>query len=117
MGTGRYALGLSFKGTTPPTEASPAVAEANGNPEHAGDGQADGSSWLGYGIGSPVIAGITPDNGVSSSDGVTNSEYISLFGSAPSNDVITIYENGSAIGQTVALLGDTWTYSNLSATR
>ena len=66
MGTGRYALGLNFKGTTPPTEASPIVAEPNGNPEHAGDGQADGSSWLGYGIGSPVIAGITPDNGVSS---------------------------------------------------
>ena len=26
MGTGRYALGLSFKGTTPPAEASPIVA-------------------------------------------------------------------------------------------
>ena len=85
MGTGRYALGLSFKGTTPPTEASPIVAEPNGSPEHAGDGQADGSSWLGYGIGSPVIAAITPDNGVSSSDGVTNSPYISLLGSAPAS--------------------------------
>ena len=114
MGTGRYALGLSFKGTTPPTEASPVVAEANGNPEHAGDGQADGSSWIGYGIGSPVIAGITPDNGVSTSDGVTNSPYISLYGSAPSNDVVTVYENGTAIGQTTAQLGDTWTYSNVS---
>ena len=112
MGTGRYALGLSFKGTTPPTEASPIVAEPNGSPEHAGDGQADGSSWLGYGIGSPVIAGITPDNGVSSSDGITNSPYISLFGSAPSNDVVTVYDNGTEIGQTIALVSDTWTYNN-----
>jgi Matrixin/Bacterial Ig-like domain len=114
MGTGRYALGVSFKGTTPPTEASPVVAEANGNVEHAGGGQADGSSWLGYGIGSPVIAGITPDNGVSSADGITNSPYISLFGSAPSNDVITVFENGTEIGKTIALLSDTWTYNNMA---
>jgi hypothetical protein len=114
MGTGRYALGLSFKGASPPTELSPIVAEPNGNPQHAGGGQADGSSWIGYGIGSPVIAGITPDNGVSSSDAVTNSPYISLFGSAPSNDVVTVYENGTLIGQTIALLGDTWTYSNMA---
>jgi hypothetical protein len=114
MGTGDYALGLSFKGTAAPTKASPVVAEAAGTPEHAGDGQADGSSWLGYGIGSPVIAGITPDNGVSSSDGITNSPYISLFGSAPSNDIITIFENGNEIGQTTAVLSDTWTYSNMA---
>jgi hypothetical protein len=114
MGTGRYALGLSFKGTTPPLEASPIVAEANGDPEHAGSGQADGSSWLGYGIGTPVIAGISPDNGVSSSDGITNSPYISLSGSAPSNDIISVYENGNAIGHTIALPSDTWTYSNMA---
>ncbi len=110
MGTGRYALGLNFKGTTPPTEPSPIVVEAAGTPEHAGDGQADGSSWLGYGIGSPVIAGISPDNGVSSNDGITNSGSITLFGSAPSNDVITIYRNGTEVGQTIALLTDTWSF-------
>jgi Matrixin/Bacterial Ig-like domain len=114
MGTGRYALGISFKGTTPTTAASPAVSEAAGTPEHAGDGQADGSSSLGYGIGSPVIAGITPDNGVSSSDGITNSPYISLFGSAPSDDIIRIFENGNEIGQTIALLSDAWTFSNMA---
>jgi Matrixin/Bacterial Ig-like domain len=113
MGTGRYALGLSFKGTTPPFATSPVVAEANGNPQHAGSGQADGSSWLGYGIGTPVIAGISPDNGVSSSDGITNSPNISLTGSAPSGDIITVYENGNAIGQTISVLSDTWTYSNM----
>jgi hypothetical protein len=116
MGTGNYALGLNFKGATPPIEASPIVAEPAGSPEHAGDGQADGSSWIGYGIGSPVIAGISPDNGVSSSDGITNTGSISLFGSAPSNDVVTLYNNGTEIGQTVALLSDTWTFNNTATT-
>jgi hypothetical protein len=114
IGTGRYDLGLNFKGVTPPTGAAPMVAEPNGTPEHAGDGQADDSSSIGYGIGSPVITGITPDNGVSSSDGITNSPYIALFGSAPSNDVITVFENGTEIGKTIALLTDTWAYSNMA---
>jgi hypothetical protein len=116
MGTGDYALGLNFKGSTPPTEASPIVAEPDGTPEHTGGGQADGSGSYEYGIASPVISGITPDNGVSSSDGITNAKNISLFGAAPSNDVITIYCNGQAIGKTVALLGDTWTYNNTATT-
>ena len=119
MGTGRFALGLNFGANTSAsvastTMASHSVVSANGSPVHAGDGQADDSSSKGYGIGSPVIDGITPDNGVSGSDGVTNSPYISLFGSAPANDIITIYENGTQIGQTSALLGDTWTYSNMA---
>jgi hypothetical protein len=41
MGTGDYALGVNFTGGTPPTEASPVVAVPNGNPQHAGGGQAD----------------------------------------------------------------------------
>ena len=40
---------------------------------------------------------------------MTNSPNISIFGSAPSNDIITVYHNGKAIGQTIALLNDTWT--------
>jgi Matrixin/Bacterial Ig-like domain len=116
MGTGNYALGLNFKGAAPPMKASPIVAEPAGTPEHAGDGQADGSSWIGYGVGSPVIAGISPDNGVSSEDGITNTGAISLNGSAPSNDIITLYNNGTEIGQTVALPNDTWTYNNTATT-
>ncbi len=41
MGTGDYALGVNFTGGTPPTEASPIVAVPNGNPQHAGGGEAD----------------------------------------------------------------------------
>ncbi len=116
MGTGNYALGLNFKGNTPPTEPSPVVAEPDRNPEQTGGGQADGSGSFEYGIASPVIAGITPDDGVSDQDGITNVPNISLFGSAPSNDVITIYCGGQAIGTTVALLSDTWTFNDTATT-
>ena len=102
------------RGPLRPRRRRPSWRRPTAIPSTPASGQADGSSWLGYGIGSPVIAGITPDNGVSSSDGITNSPYISLFGSAPSNDVITVYENGTEIGQTIALLNDTWTYSNMA---
>ena len=100
-----------------PTPADSGVARQSWPPallSTLASGRADGSSWLGYGVGVPVIAGITPDNGVSSSDGITNSPYITLSGSAPSNDIITVYQNGNAIGQTLALLSDTWTFSNMA---
>jgi hypothetical protein len=116
MGTGNYALGLSFRGTTPPTEASPIVAEPDGSPEHTGGGQADNSGSFEYGIASPVISGITPDNGVSDQDGITNVANISLFGKAPSNDIITIYCDGNVIGTSQALIADTWTYNNTATT-
>ena len=113
MGTGplRPSACWNFKGATPPTESSPLVAKPNGNPTHAGDGQADGIVVDGVrGIGSPVISGITPDNGISSADGITNTGAISVLGSAPSNDVITVYRNGAEVGQTIALLTDTWSF-------
>ncbi len=111
MGTGRYALGLSFNGTTPPTEASPIVAEPNGNVQHAGAGQADGSSNT-YGSANPVVTGISPDNGISSQDGVTNNPRISILGTAPALDTVTVYLNGQAIGQTTAQSDNTWTFNN-----
>ena len=116
MGTGNYALGLSFKGTTPPSKAAPNVAEPDGNPEQTGGGQADNSGSFEYGIASPVISGITPDNGVSDQDGITNAPNISLFGAAPSNDIITIYCDGNEIGTTTALLTDTWSFNNTATT-
>ena len=80
------------------------MAEPDGTPEHAGDGQADDSVVRSAtASASPVIDGISPDNGVSSHDGVTNSPYIStlrvgavLMTSSPST------ANGTAIGQTIA---------------
>jgi hypothetical protein len=114
MGTGRYALGLNFNGATPPTEASPIVAVPNGSPQHSGGGQADGATGHdGYASALPNITGITPDNGVSSQDGITNSPNISINGTAPALETVTIYCDGVAIGQTVALTTNTWSYSNL----
>ncbi len=113
MGTGRYALGLNFKGATPPTEASPLVALPNGNPEHASGGQADGSNGNGpYIAANPVITGISPDNGISSQDGVTNNPRITINGTAPAFDTVTVYLNGMAIGTTTALANNTWTFNN-----
>ena len=40
FGTGRYALGVSFDGSAPPTEASPVIAYANGLAPHSGGGTA-----------------------------------------------------------------------------
>jgi Matrixin/Bacterial Ig-like domain len=112
MGTGRYALGMSFNGATPPTEASPVIAEPDGNPQKCSDGQADNS--FGYNIGGPAIVGITPDNGISSSDGISNDGSFSLYGTAPGGDVVTIYRDGFAVGQTVALANNTWIFNETS---
>jgi hypothetical protein len=111
MGTGRYALGLNFNGATPPTEASPIVAVPNGNPLNAGGGQADNSQDT-YSSTNSAIVGISPDNGVSSQDGITNNPRISISGTAPALDAITVYCNGQAIGQTTALANNTWTFNN-----
>ncbi len=112
MGTGNYALGLNFKGAAPPVEASPIVAVPNGNPNHCGSGQADGSNGNGpYVEATPVVTGITPDNGVSSQDGITNSPNIAILGSAAAADTITFYCNGNVIGQTTAQQNNTFTYN------
>jgi Matrixin/Bacterial Ig-like domain len=111
MGTGKYALGLNFLGSTPPVEASPIVAEPNGNPEQSGGGQADGSNGKGpYVDATPVITGITPDNGVSSQDGITNSPHIAILGSAAAGDLITVTGNGKTIGQTIVLPNNTFEF-------
>ena len=112
MGTGDYALGLNFKGAAPPLEPSPIVAVPNGNPLHSGGGQANNSGSIGFGIGNPVILGITPDNGSSSLDGITNNPNISVYGSAPAGDTIVVYCNNVPIGSTKAQGGNTWTLND-----
>ncbi len=112
MGTGRYALGLSFNGATPPTQASPVIQEPNGDPETASGGQADNS--MGYNIGGPAIVGITPDNGVSKSDGITNNGSFSVYGTAPPGNVVTIYRDGFEVGRTVSPATGNWTFDETS---
>lgn len=63
----------------------------------------------------PVIAGVSPDNGVNANDGVTNDATLTLSGSAEAKAVITIYLNGNEIAQTVADGTGAWVYNYNSA--
>ncbi len=114
MGTGRYAVGLSFNGSAPPTEPSPIVAYADGNPEHSGGGQAYYSGTSGQGQDGPIITGISPDDGTSGSDGITNVPRIVLNGMAPAGDTVAVACDGRAIGTAVAQANGTWTYDDRS---
>jgi hypothetical protein len=60
----------------------------------------------------PVISGITPDTGVSSTDGVTRINTPTLFGSAPPNSQVTISAGGSVVGITFADSNGAWNYTS-----
>jgi hypothetical protein len=109
--TGDYALGLSFNGTTPPTEPSPTIQYLNGNPLQSGGGSAEQGQTASGLIGAPPnILGITPDS--SGGAGVTNVNRISVVGVAPQGETITVYNDGVAIGTTVANSNGNWTFNN-----
>ncbi len=113
FGTGDYALGLGFNGTTPPTESSPIIAYANGTPLHSGGGAAQQGNANGGMIGAPpAILGISPDTGASSNDGITDANRINISGVAPGGETITMYNNGTPIGTTVANSNGNWTFNN-----
>jgi hypothetical protein len=109
LGTGLYALGLSFDGTAPPTEASKVVPIANGAVLTTGGGLADTADSLTGAV--PMIRGITPDTGASNNDGVTNATRISLLGTAPANDQVSVYRDGNLVGTTTAGPSGNWTFN------
>jgi hypothetical protein len=114
MGTGNYALGLSFNGSAPPTEASRIIAYANGNPLKSGGGSPanplPGDEVLVN--AAPTILGISPDTGASNSDGITDANRITISGVAPENEAITVSLNGAPIGTTVSDGDGNWTFDN-----
>jgi hypothetical protein len=114
MGTGNYALGLSFNRSAPPTEASPIHAYPNGSPLHSGGGLPNnplpGDEILVN--AAPTILGISPDTGASTSDGITNVNQITVSGVAPENETITVSLNGTPIGTTVSDGNGNWTFDN-----
>jgi hypothetical protein len=123
--TGAYALALNFGTGATPVAAPPATQTANGTPLSGGGGVADssaaGDSYLDT---VPVIRGITPDTGASSSDGVTRAQNISLFGSAPDHYTVQVYllsspNAGSGtrrlLGSTTSA-GSTWTFNYTGTT-
>ncbi len=114
FGTGDYALGMSFNGTTPPTEASPIIAYPNGTPLHAGGGSPTqvqpGDDVL---VGAaPTIMGISPDTGASPSDGITSVNRIVISGIAVNNETINVYINGTLLGTTTTNNQGNWTFNN-----
>ena len=112
--TGDYSLGLSFNSYIPaPTEASPTVTYANGNPISSGGGEAQQSGIAGGMVGAPPnILGISPDTGASPSDGITDVNRIDINGVAPAGETITVYNNGVNIGTTVADSNGNWNFDN-----
>ncbi len=111
--TGDYALGLSFNGTTPPTEASPVIAYRNGTPLTSGGGSAEqGYASIGQPGSSPNILGISPDTGASPSDAITDANRIEIFGLSAPAATITVYMSGIAIGTTMADSNGNWTFDN-----
>src|SRR5579875_2492044 len=109
LGTGDYSLGVSFSGAAP-TQASPIIAYADGDTPSSGGGMAQyGGQGFGLSNGPPTITGISPDTGSSNSDGITNANRITISGLAPNGETITVYNDGTAIGTTVADANGNWT--------
>ena len=116
MGTGNYALGMSFNAAAvPPTEASPIIAYPNGTPLQGGGGspdQAQSGTSVSYG-GTPSVTGISPDTGASSADGITNVNRIVINGVAASNETVMVYLNGTLIGSTMSSWNGLWSFNNM----
>ena len=112
MGTGRYALGMSFNGAAVlPQEASPIIAFPNGAILSAGGGEANFGANDNFLGAIPVVKGITPDTGASANDNITNANRLSIVGTAHQGDTIGVYLGGSLIGKTTADNSGNWTFN------
>jgi hypothetical protein len=101
--TGQYALALDFGSNRTPTAPSPIVTIPQGNPLSGGGGIADGAGADDNFLDSvPVVTGISPDNGLSTNDGVTDVPNIYITGQAPQGATVSVYLGGQLIGTTVA---------------
>jgi large repetitive protein len=59
----------------------------------------------------PQILGISPDNGSSTNDGITNSTRISIFGTAEANALISVFEGATILGATIADGNGVWSFN------
>jgi hypothetical protein len=122
VGTGKYALGLSFAGNPIPIAPSSIYPIANGNPISGGGGLADGAGESDdYMSSVPVITGISQDTGLSTNDGVTNDNTLIIRGQGPPGSTVQLYNNGQFIGTAVtgqavsngvAVPSTTWWFDN-----
>ena len=69
----------------------------------------EGISQVGTPVNPPVISGISPDTGTSSTDGITDTGALTVSGTAASGTTITLYDAGTnQIGTTTTGSGGTW---------
>ena len=64
----------------------------------------------------PVVSGISPDTGYSSSDGITTDTGPEIYGTAPVGSTVTLYRDGVVIDDAVSVNGSgDWDYTEASA--
>ncbi|MAL97070.1 MAG: hypothetical protein CL583_01345 [Alteromonadaceae bacterium] len=61
----------------------------------------------------PTIAGISPDSGTDSSDGLTSAASLALQGSGTAGEVITVYVGGTEAGTAVVASNGLWALADL----
>jgi hypothetical protein len=60
----------------------------------------------------PLLTGISPDTGTSSTDKVTSSRTFTIAGTGVANDTVNVYLNGTSIGSAVVAGSGQWTFPN-----
>ena len=115
--TGAYGLSLSFGLLPPPIIAPPNTMLLDGTPLQGSGGvpmlPAPGDTYL---ASVPVVTGISPDNGASSDDGVTDANRLIVNGTAPAGETVNVYlANGNGgntlLGTTVANANNLWSFN------
>ncbi len=90
--TGAYALGVGFAGSAAPTAASPQTQVANGTPLSGGGGVADTTAAGDADVANvPTVTGVSPDNGASNCDGVTNANRLVVSGVGAPGYTVSLY--------------------------
>jgi RHS repeat-associated protein len=63
------------------------------------------------GLAAPVLTGVSPDTGASSTDRITSNTALTLSGTAPASATVRLYKNDVMLGTTTANGSGAWTYS------
>jgi autotransporter passenger strand-loop-strand repeat protein len=62
----------------------------------------------------PVVGGISPDTGSSSTDGVTDATNVSVSGTAEPNSTVSLYDGKTLVGTVGASSSGTWSVANVT---
>ena len=64
----------------------------------------------------PVVTGISPDTGKSSTDGITTAQNLTISGTAQAGTLVAVMLNGALLGDTMAGTNGAWSYNNTAMT-